>query len=291
MKLAIVVPFLDEEAFLGELLSSLDAQRRRPDALVLVDDGSTDGSAAMAREFADSRSWATALRRERDPDAGVDRLARASELVAFQWAASQLDDDWDVLAKLDGDIRLPPCALEELLAALERDPGLGVVGSYLQQDEGRGMERIRIGAGHVHGATKFYRRACWEQIAPLPPILGWDSIDLVRAGLRGWRTESIALSCGDPVHLRVRGSHDGQLRGYRRWGECAYAIGEPFPVALLQGARHMKNPPRVSGGAHYVVGWAGAALRRTPRAEREVRARVRREQFRAIGRRLVGRRS
>jgi hypothetical protein len=48
----------------------------------------------------------------------------------------------------------------------------------------------------------------------------------------------------------------------------------------------MTKPPRLQGGAHYVAGWAGAALRRAPRAEAEVRAHVRREQLRRIGRRL-----
>ena len=287
MVLAIVVPFLDEEAFLGQLLGSLAEQRRLPDRLVLVDDGSSDGSYELASAFAAEHDWAVAVRRDRTGErtSPGDRLARASELVAFQWAAGELDVEWDVLAKLDADLRLPPCALEEILDHLERDAGLGVAGSFLQENGAR----IRIGRGHVHGATKFYRRACWEQIAPLPPILGWDTIDLARARMRGWRTESFALSCGDPEHLRTRGSHDGQLRGFRRWGECAYAYGEPLPVALLQGARQARVSPRVVGGAHYVAGWAGAALRHAPRAEPELRAFVRGEQYQRIRRRLLPR--
>jgi glycosyltransferase involved in cell wall biosynthesis len=39
LRLAVVVPFLDEERHLGVLLSSLEGQRRRPDRLLLVDDG------------------------------------------------------------------------------------------------------------------------------------------------------------------------------------------------------------------------------------------------------------
>ena len=116
------------------------------------------------------------------------------------------------------------------MAELERDERLGLAGSFLQE-AGR---RIRIGEGHVHGATKFFRRECWEDIAPVPPILGWDTIDESTARLRGWRTKSFAMPDGDPEHLRPRGTHDGLLRGYRRWGECSYALGEsPLHVAAL----------------------------------------------------------
>jgi glycosyltransferase involved in cell wall biosynthesis len=292
MVLAIVVPFLDEERYLPRLLASLDAQSRLPDRLVLVDDGSTDASGVLAERFARERAWATYVRRERDADAGPDRLARASELVAFQWAAAQLEERWDVLAKLDADLELPPCALEELLGHVETQPELGIVGTFLQQEDepGAGLARIQIGAGHVHGATKFYRRACWDQIAPIPPILGWDTIDLFLAEMHGWGARSFALSCGDPVHLRTRGSHDGQLRGYRRWGECSYAWGEPLPITLLQATRHMRRAPYVIGGFHYVAGWAGAAVRRAPRAGADVRRFARRQQYERIGRRLTGRR-
>ena len=128
------------------------------------------------------------------------------------------------------------------LGELERDERLGLAGSYLQESGAR----IRIGEGHVHGATKFFRRDCWEEISPVPPILGWDTIDEFTARMRGWRTQSFAMPDGDPEHLRPRGTHDGLLRGYRRWGECSYALGEsPLHVALYT-LRQMatERPPR-----------------------------------------------
>ena len=44
MVLAVVVSFLNESKYLPTLLDSIQAQSRPPDELVLVDDGSTDGS-------------------------------------------------------------------------------------------------------------------------------------------------------------------------------------------------------------------------------------------------------
>ena len=283
MILAVCVPFLNEREHLPEFLASLAAQTRLPERVLLVDDGSTDGSHEPAAAFAEAHPWATLLRRPARA-AERDRLAEAKELEAFQWAAAQLDVEWDVLGKLDGDLRLTPRTLETIVSELERDDRLGLAGSYLQE-AGR---RIRVGEGHVHGATKFFRRACWDEIAPIPAILGWDTIDESTARMHGWRTQSFAMPDGHPEHLRPRGTHDGLLRGYRRWGECSYALGEsPLHVALYALRQLATERPPVAGGASYAAGYTGAALRRAPRAAAEVRASVRRAQKQRIKARIL----
>ena len=281
--LVVAVPFLNEREHISDFLESVAAQTRRPDRLLLVDDGSTDGSHEAAAEFAAEHSWARLLRRPaRDPER--DRLAGAKELEAFQWAVDQCDLGWDVVAKLDADLRLTPLTIETILTQLEGDDRLGLAGSYLQEN-GR---RIRIGEGHVHGATKFFRRACWDAIAPVPAILGWDIIDESTARLHGWRTQSFAMPDGDPEHLRPRGTYDGLLRGYRRWGECSYALGEsPLHVTLYALRQMATERPRGAGGASYAAGYAGAALRRAPRADADVRASVRRAQKQRIKERIL----
>lgn len=49
---SVVTPFLDAERFLGEAVESVLAQTWPRWELLLVDDGSTDGSTALAREYA-----------------------------------------------------------------------------------------------------------------------------------------------------------------------------------------------------------------------------------------------
>lgn len=290
MRLAVVVPFLNEAEVLGRLLSSLRAQERLPDRLLLVDDGSDDDSFRLAAEFAEHHAYATALQRPRQPRSS-DRLARASELLAFQWAVPQLDSAWDVVAKLDADLELPPCALRHLLDRLEEDATLGIAGTFLSEHDEAGVaRRVSTRERHVHGATKFYRRACFEQIAPIPPILGWDTIDELTAQMHGWTTRSFGLPGGDPLHLRPRGAYDGLLRAHRRWGECAYAFGEPLPVTMLLAARDARDGRRTLGPINYVAGWVSAALRRQPRAATDVRAFVRRAQYGRVRDRLAGRR-
>jgi glycosyltransferase involved in cell wall biosynthesis len=287
MRLALIVPFLDEAALLPELLDSIAAQERPPDRLLLVDDGSSDGSAALAEAFAARHGYATALRRP-PRSAGADRLAGAHELRAFTWALGALGEGWDVVAKLDADLRLAPATLAAMEARFGADARLGIAGPRLlsSDEEGRDVSH-RTRPEHVEGAVKFYRRECLDEISPLPPILGWDTIDEVRARMRGWRTRG--GEAGEPcvLHLRPMGAHDGALRAFRRWGTCAYAYGEHPLHVLLVAVRHARERPLLLGGAAYLWGWLLAGLQRAPRAEPELRAHVRRDQMRRIAGRLT----
>ena len=243
-----------------------------------MDDGSTDGSHELAAEFAAAHPWARALAAGRRAAAERDRLATAKELEAFQWAVEQLDVEWDVVGKLDADLRLTPRTIETISASSSATSGSGLAGSFLQE----AGHRIRIGEGHVHGATKFFRRRCFEEISPVPPILGWDTIDEFTARMRGWRTQSFAMPDGDPEHLRPRGTHDGLLRGYRRWGECSYALGEsPLHVALYtlqadgdraaagRGRRELRGRLRGRGAPARAARGAGRARLGPARAKAE----------------------
>jgi hypothetical protein len=280
--LAVVVPFLDEREHLPAFLASIDRQTRRPDELVLVDDGSTDGSFEIAKTFSDQHSYATAVRRPPRPPE-FDRLATAAELRAFQWGSEQIKLAYDIVAKRDADLELSPVHFADIVEVFERNPSLGLAGAYLSIRSATGSTlREKHPPDHVRGPNKFYRRECLDQISPLPPHLGWDTIDEVKARMSGWRVASIELSKGDSIHLRPTGAHDGRLRAFKRWGECAYGFGSHPLNVLAGGVARIPRRPYVLGGAAYVTGWVLALIRRRPQADREVRAFKQREELRRI---------
>lgn len=277
LRVAIVVSFLNEAQHLPRFLASLDAQTQPPAKVVLVDDGSSDRSAEIADEHARTRSNVTVLRRVGRSEAR-DRLADAAELRAFQHGLASLDDEWDVVAKMDADLELSADLVEAITTAFAAEPRLGIAGSYLSvtDREGRSV-REHTPPMHVRGPNKFYRRACLEQISPVPAILGWDTIDDLRARRLGWVTRSIEVSSGDSLHLRPTGLHDGRLKAFRRWGRCAWGYGAHPLWVLLGGVRRAGRRPYVLGGVSYVLGWCNAAVRRYPRAELETRLQARTE--------------
>lgn len=286
MRIAIVTPFLNEQAYLPRYLAAIGRQERPPDLLLLVDDGSDDASPEIAAEFARSHPYARLLRRPPRPPER-DRLATVSELRSFRAGLASLDQPFDVVAKVDADVELTPLTLRTLGREFEADPRLGVAGPYLaapQQDGSLARQRGR--PEHVAGPVKFYRLACYQEI-DVPAFLGWDTLDDILARMAGWRTASLAMPDGDPVHMRPVGAHDGLPRAWRRWGVCAWGYGEtPLHVALVA-VQRVRDRPMVIGSVNYVLGYLGAGARRAPRAEPGVRRVIRRDQRARICRRLL----
>lgn len=282
MRVLAISPFLNEARYLPRFLTGLAAQQRPPDLHLLVDDGSTDGSAELTGQWAAAHGWARVLRRPPRPPER-DRLAFAAELKAFQWALAQpaAEGPWDVVVKLDADLVLPPSTFARMVHELEQDPRLGIVGPYLAVGTGPRGALVRESAPpwHVRGAVKFYRRQTLDEISPVEPVLGWDTADDIEARRLGWRTRSVALDDGDVLHLRPVGTGDGALQGYRRWGTCAWGYGA-HPLHVLAGtARRLPDRPVGVAALNYLWGYVGAALRHAPRARAEVRAHGRREQL------------
>jgi poly-beta-1,6-N-acetyl-D-glucosamine synthase len=275
-KLAVVTSFLNEAQHLPTFLSSIAAQTQPPEQMLLVDDGSRDSSFEIATAFAREHSWAKALRLPLKPPSR-DRLVSAEELLAFQYGLEHVQEPWDVVAKLDADLQLDTALFEAVRQLFVTRPRLGITGPYLSTLQGEGsLRRDRHPAKHVRGATKFYRRTCFEQISPLPPILGWDTIDELRARSKGWTTQSFEMPA-DCIHLRPLGEYDGRLRSFRRRGRCAWGY-RAHPLWVLLGSIYrMRERPFLLGGLNYLWGWLVAATRRYPRAESSLRAHVRQE--------------
>src|SRR3954452_4874057 len=234
LNIVLVVPFLNEAEHLPTVLASIAAQERPPDGLLLVNDGSTDASVDVAEDFAAAHPYARVLRRPRQPRER-DRMARANVWRAFTWAVEQAGPAWDVIAKTDADLRLTPDLLAEIERRMRSDPRLGIAGASIAEAGRGGIHRVPCPGNHVQGANRFYRRQCLEEISPVPAILGWDTIDEIRARLRGWRTQAFPMPAGDQLHLRRMGSYDGIVRGYRRKGCAAWSYGAG-PLQALAGA-------------------------------------------------------
>src|SRR4051794_26388030 len=101
---AIVTPVRDEAANFTRMAASVVAQSYRPRRWIIVDDGSTDGTTAIAERYAGEHDWIHVVAAE-----GRHRRGRGAPIVrAFEAGRRQLDAPVDVIVKLDGDLHLPP---------------------------------------------------------------------------------------------------------------------------------------------------------------------------------------
>jgi biofilm PGA synthesis N-glycosyltransferase PgaC len=288
--LLVVSPVYNEGANLERTARSVAAQSRRPDRWLVVDDGSSDDTLAVARRLESELEFMTVVEGRGKTPPGADNLGLAREAHAFN-AGLELCGwrDYELIGKLDGDVELPPEWFARLAERFEAEPGLGVAAGRLAEPGRAGWKTIPIPAHHVHGAVKLFRRECLEAIGGIAERLGWDTIDETYARMRGFATHSYP----DLVarHHRPHGSADGRLRGRARHGECAWILHYGFAWVLLRSLKVARVPPAGLSGLAFLAGYLSAALRRVPRVEDpDFRRFVRGELRTRLARPLGGRR-
>jgi glycosyltransferase involved in cell wall biosynthesis len=162
-KFSIVIPALNEEKYLPNLLASLTKQSRRDYEVVVVDGSSTDNTAALARSFGDSL-----------PKLQVCVSAKASLPLQRNLGARASDGEW--LAFVDADSILLPYFIERLDCFIaERHPKL-FTAWFRPDSETPGDALFTLLANlYVEGSIIFHR-----PIAPGPlTVVGRDVFELV----------------------------------------------------------------------------------------------------------------
>jgi glycosyltransferase involved in cell wall biosynthesis len=195
-------------------------QTMLPKQWVIVDDGSTDNTASVIDDYAKRYPWITAVHRK---NRGF-RKSGGGIVEAFYEGYRTLGfSEWDYIVKFDGDLMFEPTYFEECFGEFDRDSKLGVGGGvicYLIDGE-KSFEEAP--AFHVRGATKIYRKGCWEDIGGLLSAPGWDTFDEVKANSLGWHTRSFRHL--HLVHQRDTGAADGVWRSLVKYGRANYICG------------------------------------------------------------------
>jgi glycosyltransferase involved in cell wall biosynthesis len=138
---SVIIPVFNGERYLDEAIASVTGQSYRPLEIIVVDDGSTDGSAAIARRhelvtycFQENAGISAALNR------GVD-LARG-----------------DFLGFVDADDMWSAGTLTRQMECLAQDPLLDMVFAHVEQF--RSPELEAGGAGRIPEALKVIPGYC-----------------------------------------------------------------------------------------------------------------------------------
>lgn len=281
MSYVIVTPVRDEAQYIEKTVASVAQQTVLPSRWIVVDDGSTDATGKILDECAARLDWMKVVHRK---NRGF-RAAGGGVVEAFYAGYEGLvDSGWDFLVKLDGDLSFAPDYFERCFSEFEADERLGIGGGtvYGWDDGELKVDSIGDPPFHVRGATKIYRRACWEGIAPLVRAPGWDTIDEVKANLRGWTTRT--FSTLEVIQHKPTGSADGNWRNWFKNGRANYITGYHPLFMLAKGVkRTFLNKPFFVESAALMAGFFSGYLAGIPQApEQETIRYLRKQQVRRL---------
>jgi len=234
----VITPARDEEEHLGDTIRGMASQTVRPARWIIVNDGSTDRTREIAESAAREHDWIRVLNRA---DRGF-RKAGGGVVAAFNEGLELLDlEDWDFIVKFDADLSIQPDYFERCFERFRQDPKLGIGGGVIHHHVGNRMILEKHPKFHVRGATKIYRRACWEDISPLFVAPGWDTADEVKANMLGWSTYSFHELV--MVQNRMTGMANGRWGNSTKNGRACYLIGYHPLFLLLRSAVWLKRWP------------------------------------------------
>jgi glycosyltransferase involved in cell wall biosynthesis len=212
--ISCIVPVFNGERFVREALESILAQTHRPLEIIVADDGSSDGTAAIVAGFGDRVRYLKQSNKGPATARNLGLSVATGDFVAF----------------LDADDLWHREKLERQLARFQARPELDYCVTHAQNfwiaemaGEAKGYQRHRI-AGSLPGyvtQTLMARRALFEAVGVFDPALGHgDSTDwFLRAAERGAVMELLSdvllyrrLHPANLSRVRAANSRDEYLR-------------------------------------------------------------------------------
>ena len=261
-KYVIITPARDEEDFLQKTILAVANQTVKPIQWIIIDDGSSDATGQIIDHFARIYSWITARHRS---DRG-HREAGAGVVHAFYDGYALIEPtEWEFLVKLDADLSFPPDYFERCFAEFAKDQTLGIGGGGIYHEVDGGLELEETPQFHVRGATKIYRRECWDQLGGLLRAPGWDTVDELKANMLGWTTRSFPNLCVS--HYRFTGAADGAWKNSVKDGCANYITGYHPLFMLFKCVRRLIQRPYFTGSIGLMWGFLSSYWKRTPQVE------------------------
>lgn len=258
MKYYIVIPTYNEEQFIGLTLQSLADQTVLPTKVIVVNDNSTDSTAEIVLAFAEKHPWISLVTKT----SSAIHLPGSKVIQAFQKGLESIDEDYDLIAKVDADLIFPSNYFETIIQHFESDATIGMVGGFCYVEKnGEWILENLTDKDHIRGALKAYRKATFKQIGGLRAQMGWDTVDELLCKFYNWKVvtdESLHVK-----HLKPTGANYNKTARYKQ-GEAFYTLGYGFIITAIASLKLALRKGKPFLFIDYLIGFWKAKLSKKP---------------------------
>ena len=183
MKVCIIIPVFNEQDFIKKSVQSLISQTIKPAEVIYVNDNSTDNSKNIIKNLTGKFEWIRVI----DYKSVQEHIPGSKVIEAFNFGLKNLETQFDVICKFDGDIVLPTNYIEKIIEIFDKKEKVGITGGNLYiMRNGKWIYENIAAKTHVRGPIKAYRAECFNDIKGLKSSIGWDTVDVLLAQKKGW---------------------------------------------------------------------------------------------------------
>lgn len=252
----------NEEQYIGGAIESVLRQTIHPVVWIIMDDGSTDQTAQIVRNYAEKHRFIQlhSARKGGERSFGAQyRAINAAYKLAqpfnFEYVGMH---DADIVPAFDN-------YFEAILEYLAAHPKLGITGGFVYEHSGNEWKcRKANSPDAVAGGIQMMRKTCFEQIGGYTPLQcgGEDWLAQLDAKMAGWEVKALPEL---PVqHYRPTSSAGGRLRGLFRLGMMDASFGSHPVFEVFKCARRVVERPLIISG---IIRFAGYLWWNISRAE------------------------
>lgn len=258
MKYYIVIPTYNEEQFIALTLQSLADQTVLPTKVVVVNDNSTDRTPDIVLDFVKKHPWISLVNKT----SSAIHLPGSKVIQAFQKGLEFIDEEYDLIVKVDADLIFPTNYFETIIQHFKIDSSIGMVGGfcYIEKNGDWILENL-TDKDHIRGALKAYRKATFKQIGGLRAQMGWDTVDELLCKFYNWKVvtdESLHVK-----HLKPTGSNYNKTARYKQ-GEAFYTLGYGFIITAIASMKLALRKEKPFLFVDYLIGFWKAKLAKKP---------------------------
>ena len=270
----------NEEGYIEKTIHSVMSQTIKPLKWVIVNDGSTDGTAGIVETYSRKADWIELYNMPKRAERHF-----AGKAIAFNKGCDRLSNlPYGLIGNLDADISFGPDYFEYLIDKFNKISELGVAGTHYVENGFHSFKDSYINVNHVNGQCQLFRRQCFEEIGGYVPIKGGgiDWIAVTTARMRGWKTYSFDGRVF--FHHRVMGTAGSNVYISRyNYGKKDYFLGNHPLWELFRGVYQLIKKPYVLGGMFLMSGYISAwAIREKRPISAEVIKFHRKEQLKRL---------
>ena len=211
MKYAVVIPARNEEKYIEKTLSALKQQTVPPNQIIVVNDGSTDGTGAISSNYADVVIEL--------PDRGYSVVGKPELVKVINEGLRRIEEDTDYVLPIGADHALPYDYFETIVNRMKANPKIVIASGIIRGEPY--FEFFPRGSGRVVDAN-FWREASNLQY---PVEWGWEGWLCYKAMQLGYE-----VRCFRDVVTEVQ--RPTRLGKAMLGGKAMYALGYDWKYAL-----------------------------------------------------------